>query len=103
MSYSVHMNSEEHTTDLFWRAEGGTFGSEIEVGLKSILITPMKYETAHGPHGKITKVSDLPRDCVVVKTNLIESGRFNPEKVIAAFPIEQRSSNIGFHWDKPGT
>ena len=99
MTFKVHMNSEDHTTDLFWRAEGGTFGSETQVGLKSLHIYPMRYETANGHD---TKLKNLPHESVIVKTNLIESGRFNPCKVIATFPLRPRTTYVSCHFDQPG-
>ena len=97
--FTVHMNSEAHSVDFFWRGEGGTFGGEKRVGLKSILIYPMRFETIHG---KMNTVSDLPRDCAIVKTNLIGSGRFNPRKVIATFPLHHRSAHLNHIFESPG-
>lgn len=105
-SFNVHLNSNDHAADLFWRAEGGTFGSETKVGLKSLLIYPMRYETTHGKFNKhwddITKLKDLPHECAVVTSNLIESGRFNPRKVISSFPVLPRASYASCYFDSPG-
>ena len=105
-SFHAHMNSDDHTADFFWRAEGGTFGSETRVGIKSILIYPMRYETNHGKYNKIfddiNRLKDLPRECAVVTTNLIEAGRFNPCKVITSFTIQPRTSYASCYYDSPG-
>jgi hypothetical protein len=96
-SFHAHMNSDDHTADFFWRAEGGTFGSETRVGIKSILIYPMRYETNHGKYNKIfddiNRLKDLPREC---------AGRFNPCKVITSFTIQPRTSYASCYYDSPG-
>ena len=96
----MSLNKEDHTADFFWRAEGGTFASENFVGLKSLLIYPLNFEKI--PHGRVETISDLPRDCVIVKTNLIEAGRFNSRKVIATFPAAHRTAHISYNTDSPG-
>ena len=100
--FNLEMNWRDVTVDLLWRAEGGYFEENSLVGLQSIIIYPINYEHKHTSDGKIHSVKNLPRECILIKSNLIRSGIFNPEKVISTFPIEKHTSYIHAYFPNPG-